>query len=62
MVFSKVKANLGLDKAEHLFTGAAPISKEVRSYVMFRTARVRKLNNDSAWSRVTSGKTVLRGE
>ena len=30
LAFSKVKANLGLDEAMSCFTGAAPISTEVR--------------------------------
>ncbi|CAN0257065.1 unnamed protein product, partial [Hapterophycus canaliculatus] len=33
LAFSKVKANLGLDQADSCFTGAAPISTEVRPFL-----------------------------
>lgn len=30
LVFNKVKENLGLDKCDLFFTGAAPLSNEIR--------------------------------
>ena len=43
IIFSKIKEALGLDKTEHFFSGAAPISKETMNYFLSLDIRILEL-------------------